>query len=236
MSRQRFTVGGSGPTSGENDMTAAHQPRRVVVAVEPGLAASIHGILGQGPFRTWHFQVAESVELVRFSVQHQPCDVVLADETILPRNDLESAPWLGPHSQGPALLWVRRDCPNSAQGADQWLHIELALKHPFLLASALHQAARLSDLRRHAWHTGRALQHCRRQVDQLVGMLWRALPENTATGWLSQRQLLERLREEINRARRHGEPFTVLLGEIETMGSVLTEPLADWLARRVVRI
>jgi GGDEF domain-containing protein len=214
----------------------ALEARRVLVAVEPGLAASLRSLFGQTFFAGWELLEADSLEQTRFFLQHQIFDVLLVDESLWP--GFQDAIWLSRQFQVPVVLLVHDHLPDEAgaleAGIRQWLPAAMALKHPWLLAGALGQAGELTELRRHTRHTDRALQHSLRQVDQLVGMLWRALHSNIETGWLAQRHLLDRLRQEIIRARRYGEPLTIVLGQVELPAEGGTDSVGDWLAERIV--
>jgi GGDEF domain-containing protein len=217
-------------------MLSAVEARRVLVAVEPGLAAPLRSHFGQAFFAGWEPVEADSLEQTRFLLQHQFFDVLLIDQTLWP--GFQDAIWLSRQFQVPVVLLVHDHLPQETAGLEpgmrQWLPAAMAIKHPWLLAGALSQAGELTELRRHTRHTDRALQHSLRQVDQLVGMLWRALNSNIEAGWLAQRHLLDRLRQEINRARRYGEPLTIVLGQLERPTDSGLEPIGDWLAERIV--
>src|SRR5437762_3483613 len=58
------------------------------------------------------------------------------------------------------------------------------------------------------------LRDCRSQVTRLVNLLWDATPAEGRPRWFSQRYMLERLQEEICRSERHGNPLSVVLGEV----------------------
>src|SRR5262249_3961652 len=105
-----------------------------------------------------------------------------------------------------------------------------------LLAAVLQQAARLGELRRRTVHSSSALEESRRQVDQLVGIMWKTMPEPNQVRWFPQRHMLERLQEEVTRSERYGSPFTVVLGEMQIPGRDGAVPLGslpDWVVERI---
>jgi GGDEF domain-containing protein len=220
-------------------MLPALEARRALLIVEPGLAASLRDIFHQPLFSGWQLVPAESLEQARFLHQHQSAHVLLADETRMPTPDVADVAWLGGPVPLPVLLLVQGDLPGQVLAhvplARHWLPIGPALKYPVLLAGALHQAAELTDLRRHTRATDRALHVSRRQIDQLVGLLWRTLPADADTGWLSQRHLLQRLRQEVHRAGRYGAPLTVILADVAPVAGE-PDPLLNWLADRMGRV
>jgi diguanylate cyclase (GGDEF)-like protein len=61
---------------------------------------------------------------------------------------------------------------------------------------------------------------------------------DTDRQWLTQRHILERLQEEVARAERHHEPFTIALAEIEAPapeGKEAAPTLTEWVIDRVSR-
>jgi diguanylate cyclase (GGDEF)-like protein len=100
------------------------------------------------------------------------------------------------------------------RGVCQWLPRQLVLDHPPLLAAALRQASRWGDLHHRMRRAADSLRECRRQVNRLVGMLWKSTPVEAHVPWFTQRYMMERLQEEIARAKRHGSAFSVVLGEV----------------------
>src|SRR5262249_14821593 len=86
--------------------------------------------------------------------------------------------------------------------------------HPQLLAAALQQTSRWGELHRRVRLATDRLQECRGQVSRLVAMLWESAPLEANARWFTQRHMMERLHEEIDRSARHGIPFSVVLGEV----------------------
>ena len=80
-----------------------------------------------------------------------------------------------------------------------------------------------------------ALQESRQQVERLAGLLWQTLPSERPTSWLTQRQLMDRLQEEVSRAERYGTPLTVVLGQLAGPVGAGPEPVSPWVAERIGR-
>jgi GGDEF domain-containing protein len=117
----------------------------------------------------------------------------------------------------------------------------LVLEHPPVLAAALRQASRWNGLQRRLRLAAEDLRECRHQVSRLVGMLWESTPLEASTRWFTQRHMMERLQEEIARAARHGNAFTVVLGELRLrpdgpFQSVSWAQLSTLAAERIGRV
>src|SRR5262249_55174974 len=151
-------------------------------------------LFAHGSFREWQLLEADSFERVRFVLQHNPCDVVLLDGKLQQREGPGGLAWLT-RQQVPVILVADALAETLADalqhGVHQWLPRSAVLRYPPLLAAALHQAGQVNGLRGQVSESGAALQDCRRQVDRLVGLLWRTLPTDVLTRWLTQRHMLE---------------------------------------------
>jgi diguanylate cyclase len=220
-------------------MLADYARRRVLVVAENSPQDPLSALFGATPLGACEAVPADGFPAARFVLQHHPCDILLVDEPVYRRDGAESFDWLARRHELPAVV-LTEDVPEQAlrayeHGVTVWLPRGLALPHPELLAVALERAAGLGELQRSHRRLEESLQQCRRQVDRLVSLLWRTLPLDADRRWLSQRQLLERLREELLRAQRYQNPLTVALGEVEALGEGAAEALADWAAERIVR-
>ena len=225
-------------------MPAILERRRVLLA---GLGPERDALLAQfdgGLFPGWEAAAAEGVERARFILQMEPCDVLLLDAELYRGGDPAALGWLGGPDRTP-ILFLADETPGLlvealSLGADHWLPRDLAFRCPPLLAATLRTAAHLGDLRRKARQADETLGDCRRQVSRLVSLLWEVSPAEGRSGWYSQRHMLERLDEETARTRRHGGPFTVVLGEVqggrrEKLSAAETHELASWTAARVTQ-
>jgi hypothetical protein len=204
-------------------MPIASERRRVLVTAQDGPSKPLLDLFGQGRLRDWEALEADSLERARFVLQHQDCDVLLVDQSAYRWDDAEGLVWLARQREVPVLLLATPEAGLVAfaleHGVSHWLPHGLALEHPMLLAAALGQAAQLTDLRRRSRETSATLSDSRRQLDRLVGLLWRTLPWDGRIRWLSQRHMMERLREEVGRTERYGDPLTVVLGEVQAPGA-----------------
>jgi diguanylate cyclase (GGDEF)-like protein len=217
--------------------------RRALVAAADPVRQALERLFAAGQVAGWEAVTADGLDRARFMLQMEPCDALVLDGGLYRGGDAGLA-WLAGPAQTP-VLFLAGAAPGGVaealeQGAAQWLPRDLALTQPRLLAAALGAAARQGELRGKAEQAREALHDCRQQVDRLVHLLWEASPVEGRAGWFPQRHMLERLEEEVARARRHGGPLAVVLGEVEGGGHGRLTPrerqqLAEWTAERVVR-
>jgi GGDEF domain-containing protein len=193
--------------------------RRVLLAARDDDRPALLGPFAAGQVPGWDALEAGTLEKARFFLGAAPCDAVLLDGGLYRAAGPDGLAWLAGPDRAPVLLLAgpEPDLVLGAleRGADAWLPRELALAQPLLLGAALRRVARLGDLERQADDAAQELSDCRRQVSRLAGLLWEARPgEGPAPWWYTQRHMLQRLDEEVARARRHGGPLTVVLGEL----------------------
>ncbi len=220
-------------------MAGNGDPRRVLIAVAATARAALAELFTRDVFQAWSVLAADSFDQARFVLQHQGCDVLLIDESLYHGENPEAFAWLTRQSQLPLLLLARTDpslvADALAHGVTQWLPADLAREHPLLLEAALEQLAQITDLRRHVAQTGNRLRESRRQVDRLVNVLWRSMPGDVERRWFTQRQMLERLHEEISRVQRYGHPLTLVLGEVQPGSETEADWPETWIAERIVK-
>ena len=72
-------------------------------------------------------------------------------------------------------------------------------------------------------------------MERLVNRLWETVPSETGPSWFTQRHMLERLDEEVQRVKRHGGPLSVVLGEVLPPGDDDPADLAALAAEQVGR-
>jgi GGDEF domain-containing protein len=222
-------------------MLADRQPRRVLLVAEPSPDLPLEKLFTAGPLAGWQAVPADSFAAARFVLQHHPCDLLVIDGAVYQRDGADAFDWLAGRHQLPAVVLAGAEDPAAVRADEGGTLVRLPAgpggPDPQLLAAALDQADRLGRLQRSHRHLGEELQQSRRQVDRLVGLMWRTLPQDADRCWLSQRHMLERLREELARARRYGNPLTVALGEVQApaAGGEAAEALPDWAAEQVAR-
>src|SRR5262249_7399441 len=107
-------------------------------------------------------------------------------------------------------------------------------------AAALQHALGDGVTLQRARRTGDQLRDCHCQVTRLANLLWEATPAAGRPPWFSQRYMLERLQEEGCRSERHGNPLSVVLGEVwvaqeEPLADEEPGPISRWTAERVNR-
>jgi GGDEF domain-containing protein len=221
-------------------MTPHAERGRVLIAADDRDLPELEDLFTRGSGNDWMVVGANSFEQARFLAQRTPCDVLLLDDGLYRRNP-DALSWLSGPEQPPVLLlaepdaeWIRQAL---RQGAHYWVPRELALRESALLHALLHQAADYGEVRRRARTAEEALQDSRQQVGRLVGLLWEVAPGEGQGRWLSPRQVLERLQEEVARAQRHGGPLAIVLGEVQAADGRLTagqtQQVAAWTANQV---
>jgi len=190
----------------------------------------------------WEVIKADSYEHARFLQQWNPCDVVLVDSPQRIGGDhVELASLTLPRRTPVVVLSdsaAAKPHRRAGQAQEHWLSRKLVLEHPPMLVVVLEQAAQFSQLDRQLQQRAQALQDSQRQVNRLVNLLWNTLPTDLPTPWFTQRQMVDRLHEEVLRSQRYGDDLSVVVGEIaESPGQPLDslEPsnLTSWLAGRL---
>jgi GGDEF domain-containing protein len=111
-----------------------------------------------------------------------------------------------------------------------WLPPEAVRRCPGVLGVLLDQADALGHQRQDLAQLRTALAQSDARVERLLDMLWEATPIEGPSRWFSQRHMLERLDEEVERSRRSGAPLTVVLGELAPGQA---QQLAGLLAQRI---
>jgi diguanylate cyclase (GGDEF)-like protein len=221
-------------------MPAELERRRVLVAARAMDEEALRPLFASAALAGWEPVEADSFHRARFTLQHTGCDVLLIDEGLYTAEGPEGLAWVSRQREAPVLLLAGAGaevCARAYEHGALCLPRRAALDHPPLLAAALKRAAQEGDLARTHRRTRESLSQCRRQVDRLVGLLWRSVPIDTQTQWCSQRHVLERLQEEVARSGRHGSPLTVAVGEVHTPGE--EQAAADsgqWVAQRLNRV
>jgi GGDEF domain-containing protein len=212
-------------------MTNESGCRRVLIAAVAAEQELLVSLFVRGLVPNWQALTADSFERARFLLQHDPCDALLVDESLFVRESPPALAWLAGQAEAPAVLLSSPSAEGVRaaleSGVNLWLPRQLALDHPPLLAAALRQASRWSDLRRCLRLATDSLRECRRQVSRLVAMLWESTPVEATARWFTQRHMMERLQEEIARTERHGSPFSVVLGEVRVRADNRL-PSAGW--------
>lgn len=199
-------------------MPVCLERRRVLLAAQAPECARLRGLFDEERVPGWEAGEANRFEQARFLLQMSPWDVVLLDGSLVGCGDTPGLAWLARQDAAP-VLFLADTTPDMVRealshGAHTWMPRYLAFDHPPLLAAVLDRVALLGDLRRRTEVAQAALHDSRQQVNRLVNMLWEAAPGEGPGPWFSQRHVMERLQEELARARRHGGPLTVVLGEV----------------------
>ncbi len=187
----------------------------------------------------WEVIEADGLEHARFLQQWNPCDLILVERSHGDAAD-EDLGSLTLGQRTSVVILSDQEPTRQASLMEHWLPRRLVLEHPQILAVVLQQAAQLSGQGQLLRQREEALQSCRRQVNRLSDLLWQTVPESTLPPWFTQRQMIERLREEVMRSKRYGDPVSVVLGELgdspdQAVDSLEPCGVADWMARQLGR-
>ncbi|MFO0929008.1 MAG: diguanylate cyclase [Gemmataceae bacterium] len=205
-------------------------------SARPTLAALV-------PTDDWETAEAATIEEARFRLEAQAQDVVVVDGGLAGTTWADAVRWLAGLTAAP-LVVVSPPAegvvlPALRVGA-LWLPTDLARRQPALFAGVLHQAAWVGRERLQAGLTDERLTECRRHVDRLLDLLWEAAPGITPSHWYSQRHMLERLEEEVERSKRNGSPLSLVLGKVQpatpaATNAERTSRVAAWTVTQLTR-
>jgi diguanylate cyclase (GGDEF)-like protein len=220
-------------------MALDHEYRRVLlVGSQPTLQ-----LFHRAGLTTWKVVTATSTAEAALLLESNGCDVTLMDERTLREEGITALAWLTP-SEAPPVVLLADVAPTVAaetyaRGVSLWLPLSEVCQCPALLARALERVVHWHDLQNRHGHTRETLDACQRQVDRLVGLLWRTAPLHVEKRWYTHRHMLERLEEELARAERHQLPLSVGLGQLRSESGQqldLADPAwLDWTADSVTR-
>jgi diguanylate cyclase (GGDEF)-like protein len=207
------------------------KPRRVLIAAVLTEATQLRAPFTDEALVSWELLEADTIERARVVLQHKPYDILLVDETLYQQSEPSDLAWLAEQREVPTMLLTGMD-PVAVtrafeQGVSLCLPRRLTLDNPPVLAAALSRTLQIRDRERSDRRTREGLIQCRRHVDRLVSLLWRTLPAEPQRLWFTQRHILQRLQEEVQRSGRHGTVFTVALAEVQIPPGETTEEQAD---------
>jgi diguanylate cyclase (GGDEF)-like protein len=222
-------------------MVAEAQARRVLLAASASEGSAVRALFAGNGMPGWRAVDAQSLERAHSLQQLDPCDVVLLDSS-LAGADPDSLNELTTMRRSPIVLLSDAEPATLRsyfkKGIGHWLPRRHVLVYPPLLAAVLHQAAGYYDLQLQLRQREEMLRDCQKQLDRLLEMLWLSIPQEGRPAWLSQRRMVERLSEEVQRSQRHGDPLTVVLAELtdgpgQPVSALPTDELGQWTARQV---
>jgi hypothetical protein len=216
--------------------------QQVMLAAANGEGTRLRLQFSRPPLDHWDLLEADTLERVRFLLQHNACDAVLVDESLQGYEEADGLAWLVKSSKAP-VVYLSGGRPELAatalaQGVTQWMPRELALAQPTLLDALLRRAIQSAALVTRAHLAADELRECRRQANRLVSLLWETSTGEVRTRWFSQRQMMERFQEEVARTERHGTPLTLVLGEMHAEGAAPPDAgslLESWAADQIIR-
>lgn len=218
----------------------AMQQRRALVVARPSERADIVRLARAAG---WDALEADGFGHARFLLSMTACDgIVVADDLAGP-DLLDGLGWLASHLPAPPVLVTRlaeEVVLTAMRHGVLWVPPEALRACPSMLGALLDQADGLGRQRRRAALADASLRDSEVRVERLLNMLWETAPVEGQARWFTQRHMLERLAEEVERCRRNGTPLAVVLGELAAPGGVTlpreqADRLAGWLAGAVAR-
>lgn len=213
---------------------------RLLLLSDSATGGPVRSLLAGGPLATWDVVEARSFEHARFLQQWNPCDVLLVDRGSVPGPEGEELTSLPLPGQIPLVVLSDAEPVKTFGLMGHWLPRRLALENPQLLAVILQQAAQYSRLEQLLQQQGEVLHDSQRQVNRLVDLLWQSVSAQAPTPWFTQRQMVERLHEEVLRSQRYGDALSVVVGELDDgpgqpLNALEPGELIAWTARQLGR-
>jgi len=141
-------------------MVGSPEQRRVLLVADDFASPGLRELFLVSPARQLEHVHADSLPAPVSSCRHQPCEILLVDESVYRREGPDAFAWLARRRGEASLVVADRERggggrPAYSHSVTVWLPRELVLRDPQLLVVALHRAARFS-----------ALQHERRRLDE----------------------------------------------------------------------
>lgn len=198
-------------------MAAIEAHRRALVVARPQRRAPLVSQVRQA---NWEAVEADGFAQARYLLSMNAGLIngaALADDLAGP-GFLEGLAWLASQLDAPPVLVAPIGEEVILAGLRHgvlWVPPEALLCSPSLLGAMLDRADELGRQRRAISEATAALDDSHARAERLLNMLWESAPIGGPARWLSQRHVLERLEEEIERCRRGGAPLAVVLGELE---------------------
>ena len=222
-------------------MPVTVERRRILLAAKRPQAEELRNLFCETPLQRWELLEADSFERARFLLQHNPCDVLLVDDGLCNGTGAAGLAWITRQLEPPTVFLTSMEPCSVAQAYEHGVSVcvprKLSLSHPQVLAAALKRTVQIAELQLANRRTSERLFKCRRQIDRLVNLLWRSIPMDSEHQWFTHRHVLERLQEEVARCSRHGDMFTVAVGEVENEPTEApqAEDLGEWTSAVVSR-
>ena len=152
--------------------------RRVLLAARPSEMLALRNVFGLASLEGWELTEADSLQRARFLMLHNSCDVLLIDESLCPSANPYALAWLGPCREVPSIFLTAMEADTVARalnaGASMCLPRQSTMENPHLLASCATRAAAMGEVHHNLRRSADRLHQCRRQVDRLVHLVWRA--------------------------------------------------------------
>lgn len=213
--------------------------RALVVARPESRAAFVAAVRAAG----WRELEADGFAHARYLLSMAATDGIVVSGDLGGADFYDGLAWLAAKVSAPPVLVapLNESVPMAAMRHGLlWMPTDALLSCPNLLGALLNQAETLGRQRRRADLAEQDRREVSVRADRLMNMLWETAPIEGRPHWFTQRYMLERLDEEVERCRRRGTPLAVVLGELATPAGTSVpreeaDRLANWLQSTVAQ-
>lgn len=213
--------------------------RALVVARPEGRAVFVAAVRAAG----WRAVEADGFAHARYLLSMAACDGIVVSGDLGGPEFVDGLAWLASKVSAPPVLVAPLSesvTVSAMRHGLLWMPSDALSTCPNLLGALLGQAEALGRQRRRAELAEEDCRDVAVRAERLVNMLWETAPLEGRPHWFTQRYMLERLDEEVERCRRRGTPLAVILGELAaspgaTIPGDEADRLAAWMAGVVAR-
>jgi GGDEF domain-containing protein len=213
-------------------MAAIEATRRALVVARPHAQAQLVPLAAHAG---WTAVDADGFGHARFLLALSEFDAAVVADDLAGPELLDGLAWLAANVDAPPVLVAAESdeaVPAALRLGVLWAPTQAVFRSPSLLGALLDRADEMGRQRRAGAQAVSVLRDRESRVERLRTMLWESAPAGGPARWLTQRNVLERLEEEVARCRRGGAPLAVVLGELDVPEG-LAAGEADRLAGRM---
>lgn len=187
--------------------------RALVVSKSPECRSIVRTSFAQEPLQDWHLTECEDIACAKACLAKSEYELVVID------TNLDDAKWISSNSRESALVFLNLvgESPKLedvlAAGATDFFSSAEFAGNPTNLWLALRQAIRYHAVQSRRRRVEELLKRRSVEVVQLTQKLYRTLPIDPRTGWLTHKTGLDRLAEEVYRAQRYKTKLTLVIAQ-----------------------
>lgn len=203
-----------------HEVSATPRPLRVLLLLqEPRLRETIRAALLRSADIAWELVELDQIALARRTLEQESFDLVVLDTLV---DDIR---WVSEHAEGTAMVYVTKDRDAIpweeifAAGATECLTPDQVEATSDLLPITFRQVVRSHSAERNLAYLNGVLHQRGKEVVRLTQRLLSS-PIDVRAGWRERRKILDRLEEEIQRAKRYGINFSIVLAEFDGLDSI----------------